>query len=108
MLSVLRAANKTGRFWVGASDFEERGKFKWYYSGKQVSESNWLENGGRPKPVPSKDDDESCLQVGGISGQLLGPFSVHSSFPPFSLVPAWVGGDCSIGEDLLPVRFPSS
>ena len=63
LLSILRAANKTGRFWVGASDFEERGKFKWYYSGKPVSESNWFENGGRPKPTATKDDDESCLQV---------------------------------------------
>jgi hypothetical protein len=50
---------------VGASDFEERGKFKWYYSGKPVSEVNWLEDGGRPKSRPTKDDDESCLQVGG-------------------------------------------
>ncbi len=50
---------------MGASDFEERGKFKWYYSGKPVSEVNWLEDGGRPKSRPTKDDDESCLQVGG-------------------------------------------
>jgi hypothetical protein len=63
LLSILRSANKTGRFWIGASDFEEKKKFKWYYSGKPVSESNWLEEGGRPKLSSSKDDDESCLQV---------------------------------------------
>jgi len=62
-LSLLRSANKTGRFWVGASDFEERGKFKWYYSGKSVSESNWFENGGRPKAPATKEDDDRCLQV---------------------------------------------
>ena len=63
LLSILRSANKTGRFWVGASDFEERGKFKWYYSGKPVSESNWFENGGRPKAPATKEDDDRCLQV---------------------------------------------
>ena len=36
VLNLLRANNASGRFWIGASDFEDRGKFKWYYSGKQV------------------------------------------------------------------------
>lgn len=74
-LSLLRSANKTGRFWVGASDFEERGKFKWYYSGKSVSESNWFENGGRPKAPATKEDDDRCLQV---SIDVGGKWAVHS------------------------------
>ena len=28
-------------FWVGASDFDEKGTFRWFYSGDQVNDDLW-------------------------------------------------------------------
>ena len=39
--SILTKANATGRFWIGASDLEEIGHFKWFYTGKTIHEAHW-------------------------------------------------------------------
>ena len=57
LVRVLRGANATGRYWVGASDFEEGGKFRWFHNGTELDTSN-LEG------MPDQDDkDQRCIQV---------------------------------------------
>ena len=48
LIRILDSANSTGRFWIGASDLEEFGHFKWFYSGKSIAEIYW-DNKGKPK-----------------------------------------------------------
>ena len=50
---VLQDANATGKYWIGASDLEELGKFRWFYSGKSIPTRFWSDNG---KP---KDEEEA-------------------------------------------------
>ena len=53
LADILIEANTTGRFWIGASDLEEVGHFKWFYSGKTIPQIHW-DNKGKPK-----DEDEA-------------------------------------------------
>ena len=55
-MSVLKEANATGRFWIGASDLENVGHFKWFYSGQTIPEVHWMRNG---KP----DDSEEAKKL---------------------------------------------
>eukprot|EP00095_Tigriopus_kingsejongensis_P011670 maker-scaffold59_size442576-snap-gene-2.11 protein:Tk11670 transcript:maker-scaffold59_size442576-snap-gene-2.11-mRNA-1 annotation:"hypothetical protein KGM_20486" len=63
LVSVLKRSNSTGRYWVGASDFEEVGKFRWYHNGSELTTNNWLEGG-----MPEDDKDQRCIQVGADGG----------------------------------------
>lgn len=67
LADILIEANTTGRFWIGASDLEEVGHFKWFYSGKTIPQIHW-DNKGKPK-----DEEEAikldmrCIQI--VDGQ---------------------------------------
>ena len=52
----LRFANQS--FWVGASDLEAEGTFRWFYSGDQFSQDLWA----REEP-DNKNNKEHCVQL---------------------------------------------
>ena len=56
LADILIEANATGRFWIGASDLEEVGHFKWFYSGKTIPQIHW-DNKGKPK------DEEEAIKL---------------------------------------------
>ena len=56
LADILIEANTTGRFWIGASDLEEVGHFKWFYSGKTIPQIHW-DNKGKPK------DEEEAIKL---------------------------------------------
>ena len=62
-MSVLKEANATGRFWIGASDLENVGHFKWFYSGQTIPEVHWMRNG---KP----DDSEEAKKLDQVRKKL--------------------------------------
>ncbi len=53
---MLKEANATGRYWIGASDLEEFGHFKWFYSGRTIPQVYW-DDAGKPQ------DDEKAKQL---------------------------------------------
>ena len=59
-MSVLKEANATGRFWIGASDLEKVGHFKWFYNGNTISAAQWAQQG---KPT----DSEEALELDQVS-----------------------------------------
>ena len=63
LVTALKLANSTGRYWVGASDLEEIGKFRWFHADKELKESNW-HSGGKPE----KGKDQRCIQIGSDGG----------------------------------------
>lgn len=63
LMSVLKEANATGRFWIGASDLEKVGHFKWFYNGNTISAAQWAQQG---KPTDSEEAlelDQRCVQL---------------------------------------------
>ncbi len=65
LVRVLKKANSTGRYWMGASDFEEGGKFRWFHNGTELDTAN-LDG------MPDQDDkDQRCIQVGADGGSWL-------------------------------------
>ena len=62
LLSILKDANATGRFWIGASDLEEFGVFQWFYSGKVINPSNWDQKQSKNETV-AKALDQRCVQI---------------------------------------------
>ena len=56
LADILYEANATGRYWIGASDLEEVGHFKWFYSGKTIPRIHWDDKG---KP----DNKEEALKL---------------------------------------------
>lgn len=63
LVSVLRESNSTGRYWVGASDFEEEGVFRWFHAAENVDAANWLDGG-----MPEGGKDQRCIQIGADGG----------------------------------------
>ena len=64
LADVLYEANATGRYWIGASDLEEVGHFKWFYSGKTIPRVHWDDKG---KPTNEEEavnlDQVSCSMI---------------------------------------------
>ncbi len=56
LMWALRGENQTGLFWVGASDFEEQGKYRWFRNGGEIDTS-------RLEAKPEGDKDQRCIQV---------------------------------------------
>lgn len=63
LVEVLKKSNSSGRYWVGASDFEEEGEFRWFHNGSDVSSRNWIQG-----EIPDKEKDQRCIQVGARGG----------------------------------------
>lgn len=60
---MLKASNATGRFWIGASDLEEFGIFKWFYSGQVINPINWGPQKQSPNETVAKALDQRCVQI---------------------------------------------
>ena len=56
MVNILKAFNRTGSFWVGASDFERGQRFTWFNNGSELM----LEE---LDVMPEEDKDQRCIQV---------------------------------------------
>ena len=61
LLSKLKEYNATGRFWIGASDLEDFGIFKWFYSGKVIASTNWDDKGKPKNETVAKSLDQVYL-----------------------------------------------
>ena len=51
-----RAPNTT--FWLGASDLESEGVFRWFYDGQELSRDMWS-----PGEPGTSDTEENCVQL---------------------------------------------
>ena len=51
-----RAPNTT--FWLGASDLESEGVFRWFYDGEELSRDMWS-----PGEPGTSDTEENCVQL---------------------------------------------
>jgi len=60
---VLQDANATGKYWIGASDLEELGKFRWFYSGKSIPTRFWSDNGKPKDEEEARSLDMRCVQI---------------------------------------------
>ena len=56
VVRILKAFNRTGSFWVGASDFERGQRFTWFNNGSELM----LEE---LDVMPEEDKDQRCIQV---------------------------------------------
>ena len=56
VVNILKAFNRTGSFWVGASDFERGQRFTWFNNGSELM----LEE---LDVMPEEDKDQRCIQV---------------------------------------------
>jgi len=64
LLSIIKENNDSGPFWIGASDLNsEVGHFKWFYSGKTISETNWALKGRPTNIEESRELDQRCIQL---------------------------------------------
>lgn len=61
LVRALGRVNATGRYWVGASDFEEEGRFRWFHNGTDLDGANLA-------GVPEGGKDQRCIQVGADGG----------------------------------------
>jgi hypothetical protein len=55
---ILKVFNVTGRYWVGASDFEDEGEFTWFHNRTMPLDLTQM------KHAPVEDKDQRCIQVG--------------------------------------------
>lgn len=62
LINVLKEANATGRYWIGASDLEEFGHFKWFYSGNSISSFFWDDKGKPSNQEEAKELDQVIEQ----------------------------------------------
>jgi secreted trypsin-like serine protease len=46
-------------FWVGSSDLDSSGTFRWFYSGQEIQDDTWADN--QPNNLPG--NDEHCVQL---------------------------------------------
>lgn len=77
LAKALKLTNSTGRYWVGASDFEEVGKFRWFHATKQIPDFNWEMAGEDPEEEP----EQRCIQIGADGGSWVPlPCNLESSF----------------------------
>jgi len=53
---VLAGVNASGQYWVGASDFEEEGHFRWFHDGGELDAS-------RLQGQPQMGLDQRCIQL---------------------------------------------
>ena len=53
---VTRFTNRT--FWVGASDLESEGTFRWFYDGEELTRDLWS-----PGEPGRSDTEENCVQL---------------------------------------------
>ena len=53
---LTRATNRT--FWLGASDLESEGIFRWFYDGSELSRDMWS-----PGEPGRSDTEENCVQL---------------------------------------------
>lgn len=58
LIDVLKEANATGKYWIGASDLEEFGHFKWFYSGNSISSFYWDDKGKPSNEQEAKELDQ--------------------------------------------------
>ncbi len=56
VVRVLRIFNKTGNFWVGASDFEDQGRFTWFHDRTELDLREMEDE-------PEEGKDQRCIQV---------------------------------------------
>ena len=64
LLSIIKENNDSGPFWIGASDLNsEVGHFKWFYSGKTISETNWALKGRPTNIEESRELDQVCVPI---------------------------------------------
>ena len=66
LADVLKTSNATGRYWVGASDFEEVGKFRWFHAGQEFHDFNW-----QMTEEPEESQEQRCIQIGADGGSWL-------------------------------------
>ena len=55
---LLTRWTNTSGFWIGASDLESEGVFRWFYSGDQVTREMWSQ--GEPGHSTA---EENCVQL---------------------------------------------
>lgn len=67
LADILYEANATGRYWIGASDLEEVGHFKWFYSGKTIPRIHWDDKGKPTNEEEAVKLDQRCVQI--VDGQ---------------------------------------
>jgi secreted trypsin-like serine protease len=67
LVNMLKEANATGRYWIGASDLEEFGHFKWFYSGRTIPQVYWDDAGKPQDDEKAKQLDQRCVQI--VDGQ---------------------------------------
>lgn len=53
---LTRASNRT--FWLGASDLESEGIFRWFYDGSELSRDMWS-----PGEPGHSDTEENCVHL---------------------------------------------
>lgn len=56
VVDILKVFNRTGSYWVGASDFERGQRFTWFNNGSEL-ELEELD------VMPEEDKDQSCIQL---------------------------------------------
>lgn len=55
---ALKNVNATGKYWVGASDFEEEGKFRWYHNGSRLDRT-----AGEIDGIADLEQDQLCMRI---------------------------------------------
>lgn len=57
LAKVLQQTNITGKYWVGASDLEDQGHFRWFHNGTRLNSKDL-------KISANVSNEQLCVQIG--------------------------------------------